>query len=438
MQIKPFKALRFDRSVVGDVGDCVAPPYDVISDEHAERLYEKSEHNIVRIIRGKTNASDDGQENQYTRAAGYLNKWIEQGALKRDAEEAIYAYVQDFDWAGAGLRRPSFIALSKLEDFGGVVKPHEQIMNKPLVDRLNLKRATAADFGLVFMLYEDQQGVADEIIERSSANEPLIDFLDDEAVQHRLFPITAAEDLKRIVEMMGTRSCVIADGHHRYTTGLTYAGESDNPQARYQMLAFANTRHKGLIVLPTHRVVGNLDGFSFEKLIADLERNFELTEFKFDSDRDRADARQKMLAKMQEQHAEGANAFGIYGASGVFYVAVLRNNSAMDSAVPEMSPAWRSLDVSVLHKLILEDLLGIDKEKLAGSDNLQYVKDTPNAIEDSIARIDAGEEQAAFFMNAVKMQQLVKVTDAGERMPQKSTYFYPKMFTGLTIHRIDS
>ena len=356
--------------------------------------------------------------------------------MKQDADEAIYAYVQDFEWAATNLQRLSFIALSKLEEFGGAVKPHEQIMNKPLIDRLNLKRATAADFGLVFMLYEDERGVADEIIERSVANEPLIDFVDDQEVRHRIFPIIAAEDIKRIVDMMSARSCVIADGHHRYTTGLTYAGENDNPQAAYQMLAFANTRHKGLIVLPTHRVVRNLEGFSFEKLIADIQKNFELIEFKFDSDRTKTDARQKMLATMKKQYIDGRNALGVYGANGAFYVAVLKDSRTMDSVAPEMSPAWRSLDVSVLHKLILEDLLGIDNGKLARNENLDYVKDTPNAIDDSIAQVDAGKKQAAFFMNPVKMQQLLDVTEAGERMPQKSTYFYPKVFTGLTIHKL--
>ena len=159
-------------------------------------------------------------------------------------------------------------------------------------------------------------------------------------------------------------------------------------------------------------------------------------EFKFDSNQTKTDARREMLAMMKEQYTYGRNAFGIYGASNAFFVTVLKDFSAMDSVASEMSPAWRSLDVSVLHKLILEDLLGIDKDKLARNENLQYVKDTPNAIEDSIAQIDAGRKQAAFFMNAVKMQQLMAVTDAGERMPQKSTYFYPKVFTGLTIHKL--
>ena len=436
MQVKPFKAFRFDVGVVGDVGDCIAPPYDVISDAQQEQLYEKSEHNIVRVIRGKMSPSDNGQDNQYTRAAEYLRKWIEQGALKQDPEDTIYAYIQDFDWAGDSLQRLSFIALAKLEEFGKVVKPHEQILNKPLVDRLNLKRATAADFGLVFMLYEDEQGIAEEIMERALTAEPLIDFVDEQDVRHRLLPIDSAEDIEQIVSMMSSRSCVIADGHHRYTTGLTYAGESNNPQARYQMLAFANTCHRGLIVLPTHRVAGNLEDFSFEKLIADLKKNFELTELKFDSSRAKSDTLQEMLTQMQRQFADGRNAFGIYGGNGAFYVAVLKDMQAMDSAVPDMSPAWRSLDVSVLHKLILEDLLGIDKERLARNENLQYVKGTPTAIDESIAQVDAGQKQAAFFMNSVKMQQLMMVTDAGERMPQKSTYFYPKVYTGLTIHKL--
>lgn len=436
MQVKPFRAFRFDAGVVGDVGDCIAPPYDVISPAQQEQLYEKNEHNIVRIIKGKTAASDDDGRNQYTRASEYLRQWIEQGALRQDAAETIYAYVQDFEWAGTGFQRLSFIALARLEEFGDVVKPHEKVLNKPIVDRLNLKRATQAGFGLVFMLYEDAERIAEKIMKRAATAEPLIDFVDEQNVRHRLFPIAAAEDVEQIVKMMGNKSCVIADGHHRYTTGLSYAAESENPQAKYQMLAFANTCQKGLIVLPTHRLVGNLEDFNFEKLLVDLSENFEISELKFDSTQAKTDTRQEMLSRMKARYVGGENAFGIYGSDGAFYVAVLKDQGAMDPVVPEMSPAWRSLDVSVLHKLILEELLGIDEERLAANENVQYVKDTPNAIDDSIAQVDAGQKQAAFFMNPVKMEQLMKVTDTGERMPQKSTYFYPKVYTGLTIHKI--
>jgi uncharacterized protein (DUF1015 family) len=436
MQIEAFKAFRFDADVVGDVGNCIAPPYDVINDDQREQLYDKSKHNLVRIIKGKTNASDNGQDNQYTRAANYLAQWIEEGALKRDSSEAIYAYVQDFEVAGTQYQRNSFIALAKLEDFGQIVKPHEQILHKPMVDRLNLKKATAADLGLVFMLYEDRQKVADNIMAEIAWRHPLIDFMDDQDVRHRLFAINRKDDIEKIVEMISDKSCIIADGHHRYTTGLTFSKESDNPAAKYQMLAFANMHQDGLIVLATHRLVGNLDNFEMKKLIDKLGEKFHITKFEFGSEQTKEQAEQEMLDRMHSEHDKDESAFGIYGSDNAFYVVVLKDKSVMDSIVPDMSPAWKTLDVSILHKLILEELLGIDQEKLAEGENVQYVKDTPNAIADSIAQVDAGQKQAAFFMNPIKLQQLKMVTEAGERMPQKSTYFYPKVYTGLTINKL--
>jgi len=453
MQVGPFKAFRFDAGVVGNVGGCIAPPYDVINDTQQEQLYKKNRRNLVRIIKGKTKASDNGENNQYTRAADFLARWIEEGALKQDSAEAIYAYVQDFEVAGVRYHRRSFIALAKLEDFGQIVKPHEQVLHKPMVDRLNLKRATSADFGLVFMLYDDPQKIADGIIAKivegsfadaqdacarraAPACSALIDFVDEQDVRHQLFAIVDKQDIRQIVEMMSDKSCIIADGHHRYTTGLTYSKESGNPAAKYQMLAFANMHQDGLIVLATHRLVGNLENFSMKELIEQLRERFRIIRFEFSSAQTKTRAKQDMLERMRTGHDKDESAFGIYGADNAFYVAVLKDKRMMDSIVPDMSQAWKTLDVSILHKLILEELLGIDQEKLAEGENLQYVKDTPNAIADSIAQIDAGQKQVAFFMNPVKMQQLKMVTEAGERMPQKSTYFYPKVYSGLTINKL--
>ncbi len=435
MQIRPFKAFRFSADVVGDAGDCIAPPYDVVDDALREQLYAKNAHNIIRITKGKTTASDNGQNNQYTRAADYLSRWVEQGALKQDSAEAIYAYVQDFESAGVRYQRQSFVALGRLEEFGEVVKPHEQVFHKPMIDRLSLKRATCADFGLVFMLYEDPKKVADGIMTKTAGDEPLVDFVDEQDVRHRLFAITADKDIEQIARMMSDKSCIIADGHHRYTTGLTYSKENGNPVAGYQMFAFANVHQDGLIVLATHRVVGNLEDFSMERLIVRLAEKFQVTRYESNSAQAKAQARQKMLEHMRAEHENDRNAFGMYGAGSAFYVAVLRDKRAMDAVVHDMSPAWKALDVSVLHKLVLEGLLGIDQEKLAQGEHIQYVKDTPNAMDDSIAQIDAAQKQVAFFMNPVKIRELKMVTDAGERMPQKSTYFYPKVYSGLTINK---
>ncbi len=436
MEVKPFRAFRFDRSVAGDVGNCIAPPYDIINPDQQQYFYEKGKYNIVRIIKGKTTPSDDAGSNQYTRAADYLNTWIEKGILKQDSAETIYAYVQDFRLAGTGFQRFSFIALAKLEEFGKTVSPHEETLNEARIDRLNLKRATAARFGLAFMLYEDAEKIADRIIENAARQKPLIDFIDEQNVRHRLFAETSKDDIEKIAEMMLDKSCIIADGHHRYETGLTYYKETANAAARYQMMAFVNTRHDGLIILATHRLVGNLENFRFKRLVADLEKNFEITEYRFDSSRNKMGAKQKMLTQMKAEQTLDKNAFGIYSGDNAFRVAVLKDKQAMDAVAPEKSGHWKALDVSVLHKLVLEKLLGIGEKQLAIGTQLEYIKDTDNAVDESIAKVDKRQRQAAFFMNPVKMQQIEMVTAAGERMPQKSTYFYPKIYTGLTIEKL--
>jgi len=436
MEIKPFKAFRFDAGVVGDAGSCISPPYDVINAEQQQKLYEKSEFNIVRIVKGQTTATDDDNNNQYKRAADYFNSWIEKGALKQDATEAIYAYTQDFELAGEHFQRDGFIALAKLEELGGMVKPHEYTLDKPKIDRLNLKRATNADFGLVFMLYEDQNKIADAIIEKAAGQKPLIDFLDEQNVRHRLFAIMSKEDIGAVTKMMSDKSCIIADGHHRYETALNYLQESSNPIAGYQMAAFVNTRHGGLVILATHRLIANIENFSINKLIDGLKQDFEITQYPFDSERLKVKAKQQMLAQMKAEHDKLNNAFGIYGGNNTFYAAVLKNKQAMDFVNPDKSKSWRGLDVSILHKLILEKLLGISVEYLGSSSNVEYIKDTGDAIDESIAKVDNGQKQAAFFLNSLKMQQLKSVTESGERMPQKSTFFYPKMYSGLVINKL--
>ncbi|MBP8910797.1 MAG: DUF1015 domain-containing protein [Phycisphaerae bacterium] len=427
MEIRPFKAFRFDPRVVGDVGKCIAPPYDVISDAERDELYRRSEHNIVRITRGKTTPSDNGQHNQYTRAAEFLQQWIAEGALKPDEKDTIYGYVQDFELGGVAYRRLTFIALGKLEEFGKVVRPHEQVFAKPVQDRLNLKKATAARFGLVFMLYDDPQRVADKAIVKAAESKPLVDFVDDHGVRHQLFAITDEGDIQAITEMMADKSVIIADGHHRYTTGLTYMRESGIPAAKYQMLAFTNTAQKGLVVLATHRVVGGLDGFNRQAFVSRLTPGF--TVMKIGSKPD-------MLKIMKAVHEKDETPLGIYLGDGRFCVAVLKDKSLMKAAAPDKSEAWQTLDVAVLQKLILEGILGLDEEKMGNSEYVEYVKDMPNAIDEIIRWIDSGRKQVAFFTNPVKMKRLAQITDAGERMPHKSTYFYPKMYTGLTIQKL--
>jgi uncharacterized protein (DUF1015 family) len=438
MEIKPFKAFRFDANVVGEVGDCISPPYDVVSPSQQEELYKKNQYNIVRIIKGKTIPSDNDNHNQYTRAAEYLKAWTEKGVLKQDESENIYAYVQDFEVAGTHFQRSGFIALARLEEFGppGRVRPHERTLDEPKIDRLHLKRATVAKFGLVFMLYEDPRKIADKIIEKAAEQQPLIDFSDEQKVRHRLFAIAERADIEEIAKMIRGRDCIIADGHHRYETALNYFKETGNPAAGYQMMAFVNTCQDGLLILATHRLVGNLKNFDFEKLVTDLSGDFEVSEYPFDSADAKARAKKKMFEQMKAEFDEDRTAFGIYTGGNAFHLTVLKDRALVDSVSSDKSDAWKSLDVSVLHTLILEKLLAIDDKSLASGAHLEYVKDSGGAVDKSIDEVDSGRKQVAFFMNPAKMKQLQMVTAAGEKMPQKSTYFYPKMYTGLTINKL--
>jgi len=366
MEIKPFKAYRYNAEVVGSTGNCIAPPYDVINGDKQESLYAQSEFNIVRIIQGKTLASDDEQSNQYTRAADYLNQWIESHALVQDQQDTIYAYAQDFDLGGQTITRLSFIALGRIEAFEkGIVKPHEQILSKPMQDRLNLKRATGARFGLVFMLYKDEQQVADTILRKSLQSPALLEFTDDQQVKHRLYAVDKKEDQRAIVEMMASKTCIIADGHHRYTTGLKLSQEHSSPSAQYQLTAFANTCQEGLVVLATHRLVNRLDRFSAQALITGLETQFDVKKWTFADVQAKQQALESTLAEMKAQFQQDRSAVGIYAADNAFYVAILKDRQAMDQAASQMSPAWRHLDVAILHRLVLEDALGINEEKLA-------------------------------------------------------------------------
>ena len=395
MEIKAFKAYRFNPDVVGEAGACIAPPYDVINPAQQQRLYQQSPYNIVRIIRGKTEADDNETKNQYTRAADYLKDWLAKGALKQDGKEAIYAYVQDFEVAGKRYHRSGFIALGKLAEYGSGVRPHENTLDGPKADRLKLMQATAAQFGQIFMLYDDAKKTADKIIEKTAAaKKPMIDFTDEEKVRHQMFAIDDAKDISAIARAMKDKETVIADGHHRYETALNYRRLTDNPAADWQMMAFVNMQNEGLVILPIHRLVGNLQSFDIGLLVKKLQSEFKVTEFTYSSSDSKQKAKGLMFKRMQRAFGQGKNAFGIYD-GGNFYFIVLKNKKALEPL--DMNDALKSLDVVVLHKLILEGILGIGERQLAGETNIEYIKDIGTAVDEAIATVDKGEKQTCFL-----------------------------------------
>ena len=434
MDIKAFKGFRFDGQVVGNAADCICPPYDVIDEAMRQKLYAKSEYNAARIVRSVPQPSDSPDEH-YIRAGASLNDWIAGGALKQDSKNTIYAYVQDFEIGGTNCRRSGFVALGKLEEFGEGVKPHEKTLDGPKADRLKLMRQKAAQLGQIFMLYDDAEMVADEIIADARSAAALVDFVDDNGVRHRLFAIDDTGQVTAIEAMMTDKQAVIADGHHRYETALNYYHETKNPAAQYRMMTFVNMRNEGLVVLPTHRLIANVGGFDRDSLIEKLKNEFEIISYEFESDEQKEVKRGEMFDRLNAELKAGKNAFGIYAGGDIFYMAVLQDAASMEQ-FGEMSPAAKRLDVNVLHRLILDNVLGIGGKQLASQSNVTYIKDIGDAIEQSVASVDRAQSQAVFFMNPTRVEQVQDIAAAGEKMPQKSTFFYPKVYTGLVINKL--
>lgn len=435
MDIKTFRAFRFNKDIVGNPGDCIAPPYDVIDAETQDELYGRNAYNIVRAIRGKISSDDGPDNNVYLRADKYIEDAITDGALIQEDNEALYAYVQDFEIAGRMFERSAVIACGRLSAFGKGVQPHEKTLEGPKADRLNLTRATACQLGQIFMLYDDLTNVDSVIVPKAMQNDPVIDTTDEHNVRHRLFVIDDQESINAFVTMMADKQTVIADGHHRYETALNYWAETQSPEAEYQMLTFVNMRNEGLVIQPTHRLMINMDNFDLKALLQELNEEFEVTEFTFSDDAECQLARRKMF-EMMAANAE-QNIFGLYAGTKAFYAIKLKGTKYMAELCPDMSPAAQQLDVNVLHKLILEKHLDICDAKLASQSHLVYIKDLGDAIDKSIARVDSGQSQSVFFMNAPRIEQVQAVAAAGEKMPQKSTFFYPKIFSGLTIRKLN-
>jgi len=441
-EIFPFRAIRYDaRRVPLDVA--LTQPYDKITPEKQARYYAASPYNLISIEKGKTLPADSLSDNVYTRAASSLEDWLAQGILVRDAASAIYVYFQDFALPGTtlALQRRGFIALGRLADYAeGVVFRHERTLTAPKADRLELLRHTHAQTGQLFMLYDDPSRRVDAILEESAKAPPAAEVTDELGVIHRLWTVTDAAKIQRVAAAMTAQKLVIADGHHRYETALNYRDECRakaggvNPDAPYEkaMWTCFNIHQDGIKILPTHRVVRNLSGFSVDHFLKAASAYFNWYAYPFGSAEERADAYADFRRDLAGRGRTG-QVIGMYAAGTAFYLLVLRDGSGLERWLPDVSPAQRQLDVVLLHRLLLENCLGISAEKVAAEANVSYEREMDAAIAD----VDAGAAQIAFLLNAVRVKQVTDLALAGEVLPQKSTDFYPKLLSGLCIYRME-
>jgi uncharacterized protein (DUF1015 family) len=424
--ISPFAGLRYATDRVGDLASVLCPPYDVIGDEERRELEARHPENVVRLELPR--GADDAR---YATAARLLASWTAEGILNADVRDAFYLYEQQFGYGGQRYTRRGFFAAVRLEPLERrVVLPHEKTLSAPKEDRRRLLRATRTQISPVFGLYRDAAGAARAIIDEVAARSPAVDATTGDGVRHRFWPITAAPAIDGLRLLLADKQILIADGHHRYETALGMAPELRSLEVAagaaasdYVMMFLARAEDPGLLVLQTHRLVNDLPDFSFDGLCAAAAAAFDLSE-----------GNETSAAEIEARLArDGADrvvfAVRAPGRSSTFWLA-LKPILDLSALGP---PALRKLDVTVLHGVILGPLLAIDAEAMANQSFLTYTHDTAEAI----ARVDRGDVQAAFFMNPTKVDQVLAACEAGFVLPQQSTYFLPKLATGLVMYRLD-
>ncbi len=448
--IAPFRALRYDPSRVS-LADVATQPYDKISPQMQEGYYSASPYNLVRIILGKKESTDNEEQNPYSRAADFFHDWRRQGIFLQDTHPSLYFYSQRFAVPGGKteLVRRGFIGLGRIEDYSaGVVFRHEQTLAKPKADRLNLLRSTRAHFGQIFMLYSDPVGEIEGLM--NSPNPPDMQMKDEYGVLHEVWKVSDAGMIDLVRGKMRDKKLIIADGHHRYETSLNYrnerraaggsapgvprqiSGETSLPKpanpelAPYElsMMTFVNMDSPGLLILPTHRVVHGLDSFSANDFQDGARKFFSVEEVDPEIDGTRANA---ILREA--------------GQSGTAILAVTRNHAFLldtpgavgSNIFSGLSLRQQSLDVVQLHKCLLEGVLKLSEESIREQQNIRYIRDTTEALD----QVRSGNANIVFLMNPARMQQVRDIAFASEVLPQKSTDFYPKLLSGLTIYALE-
>ncbi len=430
-EIFPFKAVRYDPHQVR-LEDVVTQPYDKITPEMQTAYYERSTHNLVRIILGKSGETDKPVFNVYTRAAEYLHDWRAGGILKQDAEPSVYLYSQTFTIPGTRdlTERRGLTVVGRIHDYSdGVVFRHEQTLSKPREDRLNLLRATRAHFGQIFMLYSDPQAEIDSLL--NTDEEPDISVLDEYEVLHRVWRIHDPAVVHAVQQPMRDKKLLIADGHHRYETSLAYrnecrakTGTTDlSASHEFVMMTLVRMEDRGLVVLPTHRIVRGLAGFDREVMLEGARRFFEITRIDLRTEN-------RSATTLLEEAGENGTAFVAVTRQGPYLLRAKKR--AVTAALKEVSAKQRSLDVVQLHKIMLERVLGISEEAIREQTNVKYERDAFEAISD----VRQGAN-VAFLMNPARIEQVRDVAFAGDVLPQKSTDFYPKLLSGLAIYALD-
>lgn len=415
-EIKAFKGMRYTKAA-GELNSLVCPPYDIISDGERERYIKENPYNIIRLELPK------GGDERYKEAGNTLKDWLNKEILACDKEDSIYVYEMLFTANGARHRLKGFVSLVKLTEFAeGVVLPHEETLSKAKEDRFKLMSETFSNFSQIYSLYMDGDGAVYSLVDGCSKGAPDMEVKDPDGTVHRMWKASDGDVINKIVDLFKDKKLYIADGHHRYETALNFHQKQGTESSGYIAMMLVNMENDGLVVFPTHRIVKNLGNFNIEKVVEDCKPYFDIAE---------APNEERMQAALSKFYDEGKKAFAMYAGFGKCYVMTLKDESALAKFLPEKSEAYRGLDVTVLHSLVLERILGIDRENMANQKNLTYTR----SREEALTAVDFEGADCSFILNPTKVSEIRDVAAAGEKMPQKSTYFYPKLITGLVMNK---
>jgi len=431
--IRPFRGLRYNEAAAGPLGKLICPPYDVISPLEQLELHGRSLFNVVRLELGFQFPEDDALANRYTRAGSILNRWLSEGALRPEVEDSIYLYEQQFSYEGVAMSRRGVLAALRLTPWGeGVVLPHEETMAGPKVDRLELMRATACNLSPLYLLFDDPSGGVRREMEAAMAQRSNATADAGDGQSHRLW-VLGGESHRGLLNALRHPQLYMADGHHRYETALAYMAErraadpQGSPEApyNYALVMLVDATDPGLVVLPTHRLIRDVEPAVLAGLDASLLASF-VSEPLLAINGSDATANAAMLLRVLRESRQRGPALGLYRAGGA--VTILRPRETL----PVSASGRPLLDMDVLHEGVLRPLLGIGAERLRAGTNVTYTRDAAEAL----AAVEQGKAQAAFLLNPTRVDQVLETARAGGKMPQKSTYFYPKPATGLVIKRL--
>jgi uncharacterized protein (DUF1015 family) len=443
-EVRPFSAEHFNPEKVGNIGLCLSRPYDVINPQEQDIYYQRHPNNVVRLILNKKEPGDDENHNRYARARDFLAQWRRQQIIISYKEPSFWVYEQDFEAEGLPRRKVSgFIGLVRLQDYGsGRILPHENVIREPLEDRIRLTRTTHTQFEYIWGIHPDSGRVVDGMLGRSDRSEPVLDHTEKTTqVRHCLWRLTDRWQCEAISEEISAQKIYIADGHHRYQTMLTIRDElrAQYPEAgpdapwEFIMMYLVSANHEGLTTLATHRMLKDLPPVTEETLRRAVDLGFLVRTYSFGEDNE-IEARETWLRELRNAEPRD-HKFGVtlHGVNTYYLLAIDEKKAVRMVASEEGSLTLRLLDVSLLRSIIFQQVLGLAADQIKPQVTVHYT----HLVKTALDRIKSGEMQAGFFLNNTNLDEIMAVANNREKMPQKSTYFYPKPLSGLVFYNMN-